>query len=240
MRRSLLRRAHKTHGLLIVALAAFAVLLAPSAASTAERIVVFGAASGTHLRIDVKGSNVVVEGVMAKAKPRGCRLQGRRVAVCPIAGADAIELNTGPSNDFVEVLDSLPFPLTVHLGSGEDRFIGDAEKDTCYPEGSRRNRCIGGGGNDVCITGARNSDCVGGPGNDYCKTSTGSDGCWGGPGNDVCYMGPGQDGCHGEGGDDQLYGEYDPDQLYGGEGNDFCDGGPGVGYSHTCERGPRH
>jgi hypothetical protein len=227
--------------LLILALVAAALFLAPTAASPTERIVVFGAASGSHLQIEANESQVVVKGVMARVKPQGCHFGGsRRVAVCPADRADAIEVNMGPSNDFVEVLDPLPFPLTVHLGSGEDKFIGSAEKDTCYPEGTRRNRCIGNGGDDVCITGARNSDCVGGPGNDYCKTSTGSDGCWGGPGDDVCYMGPGQDGCHGEGGDDRLYGEHDPDQLYGGEGNDYCDGGPGMGYSHTCERGPRH
>ena len=232
-------RAHKTHRLLIVAFAALALLALPSAAAPAERIVLFGTASGSHLKVMKNGANIVVKGTMASARPHGCRLvAGRRVAVCPIAGAGGIELNMGPSNDFVEVLNPLPFALTVHLGDGEDKFIGSAEKDICFPEGSRRNRCIGEGGDDICITGSRNSDCVGGPGDDYCRTSTGSDGCWGGPGDDVCYMGPGQDGCHGEGGNDRLYGESDPDQLYGGEGFDFCDGGPGFGYSRECETGP--
>ncbi len=222
-------------------LAAIAICALPSTASPAGRIVVFGTASGSHLQLTRDGSNVVVEGTMASAQPQGCRLTaGRHVAVCPIAGAGGIEVDMGAGDDFVEVLDPLPFALTAHLGSGEDKFIGNAEKDICFPEGSRRNRCIGGGGDDVCITGALNSDCVGGPGNDYCRTSTGSDGCWGGPGNDVCYMGSGQDGCHGEGGNDRLFGEVDPDQLYGGEGFDFCDGGPGPGYSRECESGPRH
>jgi hypothetical protein len=223
-----------------VVLSAIALLAIPGAASTAERIVVHGAASGSHLRVSTEGRNIVVRGVMAKAKPRGCRFtNGRHVAVCPIGGADAIELDMGPNGDFVEVLDRMPFPLTARLGSGEDKFIGNAEKDLCYPEGTRRNRCIGEGGDDICITGSRNSDCVGGNGDDYCRTSTGSDGCWGNDGDDVCYMGPGQDGCHGEAGNDRLYGEHDPDQLYGGEGFDYCDGGPGVGFSHTCETGPR-
>jgi hypothetical protein len=225
--------------LLIIVLAAAGLLAAPGAASPGERIVVYGAASGSHLKIGTNGSAIVVEGVMANARPQGCRFkQGRRVAVCPLDGAKAIEVDMGPSGDFVEVLDPLPFPLTVHLGSGEDKFIGNAEKDICYPEGTRRNRCIGEGGDDVCITGSRNSDCVGGPGDDYCKTSTGSDGCWGNDGDDVCYMGPGQDGCHGEAGNDRLYGELDPDQLYGGEGFDYCDGGPGTGRSRECEAGP--
>jgi Ca2+-binding RTX toxin-like protein len=218
---------------------AVALLALPSVASPEGRIVVFGAASGSHLHISTNGSNLVVKGTMASARPQGCRfLRGHQAAVCPTAGVDGIELDMGPSNDFVEVQDRLPFPLTVRLGSGEDKFVGNAEKDICFPEGSRRNRCIGEGGDDVCVTGSRNSDCVGGPGDDYCRTSTGSDGCWGGPGNDVCYMGPGQDGCHGEAGDDRLFGELDPDQLYGGEGFDFCDGGPGIGYSRECESGP--
>jgi Ca2+-binding RTX toxin-like protein len=226
--------------LLIAVLTALALLSLPSVATPAGRIVVFGAASGSHLKVTQSGGNIVVTGAMASAQPQGCRFtSGHRVAVCP-AAAGAIEINMGPSNDLVEVLDPLPFTLTTHLGDGEDKFIGNAEKDVCYPEGSRRNRCVGEGGDDVCITGSRNSDCVGGGGNDYCRASTGSDGCWGGPGDDVCYMGPGQDGCHGEAGNDRLYGELDPDQLYGGEGFDYCDGGPGTGYSRECEAGPRH
>jgi hypothetical protein len=235
----LFSRAHKTHRLLILVLTGLALLVLPSVASPAGRIVVFGAPSGSHLKLTKSGGEIVVEGAMASAQLRGCSFaSGRRVATCPITGADGIEIEMGPSNDFVEVLEPMPFTLTVRLGDGEDKFIGNAEKDVCYPEGSRRNRCIGEGGDDVCITGSLNSDCVGGPGNDYCRHSGGSDGCWGGPGDDVCYMGSGQDGCHGEAGDDRLYGELDPDQLYGGEGFDYCDGGPGTGYSRTCEAGP--
>ncbi|HYJ20496.1 MAG TPA: hypothetical protein VEW07_00580 [Solirubrobacterales bacterium] len=231
--------AHKTHRLLILVLTGLALLSLPSVASSGSRIVVFGAPSGSHLKVTKSGGDIVVEGAMASAEPQGCSFtEGRRVAVCPIAGAGGIEVEMGDSNDFVAVLDPMPFTLTTHLGGGEDKFIGNAERDVCFPEGSRRNRCVGNGGDDVCITGSQNSDCVGGPGNDYCRHSGGSDGCWGGPGDDVCYMGPGQDGCHGDAGNDRLFGEHDPDQLYGGEGIDYCDGGPGMGYSRTCEAGP--
>jgi Ca2+-binding RTX toxin-like protein len=235
----LFSRTHKTHRLLIACLTALALLSLPSVASPAGRIVVFGAASGSHLKLTTNGGNIVVEGAMASAQPQGCRFtEGHRAAVCPSAGSAGIEIEMGDSNDFVEVLDPMPFTLTTHLGDGEDKFIGNDEKDICFPEGSRRNRCIGEGGDDVCITGSQNSDCVGGAGDDYCRHSGGSDGCWGGPGDDVCYMGPGQDGCHGDAGNDRLFGENSPDQLYGGEGFDFCDGGPGTGYSWTCESGP--
>ncbi len=189
----------------------------------------------------MSGNSIVADGYMAPSRPRGCRFTRYRLrAVCPLGGNSSLQVVMGPSGDMVEVLDRLPIPLTIYLGNGSDKFIGNGERDTCYPQGSRRNRCIGGPGDDICITGPRNSDCVGGPGDDFCKHGSGSDGCWGGGGRDVCVMGPGHDGCHGGPGRDRLYGGSSSDQLYGGGGFDLCDGGPGIGNSHTCESGPRH
>lgn len=225
--------------ILVGALTALALLAVPVAAAPAKEIVVHGAHSGATLNLSTKGERIVVKGNMANAQPRGCRFtRGHRVAVCT-RHASKIEIRMGPSGDFVRVTERLPVPLTIHLGGGSDKFIGNGERDTCFPGGARRNRCIGGGGDDTCITGPRNSDCVGGPGDDYCRHGTGSDGCWGGPGNDVCVMGPGQDGCHGEGGNDRLYGGAQPDRLYGGPGRDYCNGGPGWGKSQTCDFGPQ-
>jgi hypothetical protein len=227
--------------LLAGVLAVAALLALPAAANTAGLIVIFGSHSGSTLNLTPHGHRLVVKGNMAHQHPRGCRFKrGHRLAVCSLRGVSAVEVDMGPSGDFVRVDKRLPVPLTVHLGSGSDKFIGNGERDTCYSEGSRRNRCVGGPNNDICITGNRNSDCVGGPGNDYCHHGAGSDGCWGGPGNDVCIMGPGEDGCHGGRGNDRLYGGPSPDQLYGGEGHDYCNGGPGIGKSHTCNAGPRH
>jgi hypothetical protein len=223
-----------------LASAVVVLLVAATPAAPAGRAVVYGAPSGSHLKLRVVGRRIVVRGLMARARPRGCRLGRRRMrAVCPLRGMSGIELRMGDSGDLVEVLDRLPVPLTAYLGGGSDRFVGNGERDTCYPQGARRNRCVGGGGDDVCVTGPRNSDCVGGRGDDYCRTGSGSDGCWGGPGRDVCRMGAGEDGCHGGPGDDLLYGGPDPDQLYGGPGFDRCDGGRGRGRSHRCEAGPR-
>ncbi len=209
-------------------------------ASPQGQVVVHGAASGSHLELTVRGGDLVVQGRMGPTAGAGCRLRHhRKLAVCPLRGVGSIEVDMGPSGDRVEVQEALPLPLIVHLGDGSDKFIGNGEPDTCYSEGARRNRCVGGAGDDICITGEQNSDCVGGAGDDYCQTGAGSDGCWGGPGNDICRMGPGHDGCHGEGGDDQLYGGPDTDQLYGGSAYDQCDGLPGWGQSHECEAGPR-
>ncbi|HEY6731203.1 MAG TPA: hypothetical protein VI039_09285 [Solirubrobacterales bacterium] len=226
--------------LVVAVLAALALLAAPTAAAPAGKIVIYGAHSGSTLTLTTKNDRIVVKGKMARHHPPGCRFtRGHRVAVCSTRNASSIELQMGPSGDFVRVADRLPVPLTIYLGNGSDKFIGNGERDTCFPGGARRNRCIGGGNNDTCITGPRNSDCVGGPGNDYCRHGTGSDGCWGGEGDDICVMGPGQDGCHGGPGNDRLYGGPQPDQLYGGPGRDYCNGGPGWGKSHTCDTGPR-
>lgn len=230
-----------TRPLPIVAAIALALSLAiPTAASPQGQIVVRGAASGSHLRVTVGGEGIVIDGYMAAGGQRGCRLtRGRNGTVCPLDGVASMVIVMGPSGDMVEILEKLPVPLTIYLGGGQDKAIANSERDTCYPEGARRNRCIGGAGDDLCVTGNRNSDCVGGRGDDVCRHGRGSDGCWGGPGDDVCVMGGGHGGCHGGPGNDRLYGGADSDQLYGGPGRDFCDGGPGWGYSHGCEVGPR-
>ena len=233
--------------------APLALLTFPTSAVPERMIVVHGPDSSSHLRLTVVGNDIMVKGNLDDSGAD--RLRTRRwprSSSVLLRGAGSIEVVMGPQDDKVEVLDPLPIPLTARLGFGSDKFIGNAEADTCYSEGSKRNRCYGGGGNDICITGEQNSDCVGDGGDDYCRHGAGSDGCWGDyspkpddprqgpPGNDVCYMGAGEDGCHGGPGDDRLYGEAGADQLYGESGNDLCDGAPGMGRSHECESGPGH
>lgn len=218
-----------------LAAAALLLLIAAGSATPEGRIVIRGAESGTHLRLSLNGSGLIVSGPMADAT-EGCRfIRGHNEASCPLADVGSIEIDTGPTDDKVTVLDRLPVPLTAYLGYGSDKLTGNGEPDICYPQGTPRNRCIGEGGNDVCISAPINTDCVGGAGDDYCKTSAGSDGCWGGPGEDVCLMGDGQDGCHGEDGNDRLYGGPGADQLFGGAGIDRCDLEAHGGRSRECE-----
>lgn len=208
-------------------------------AGSQREVVIRGIHSGAHLTLSVRGSRLVVDGLLAHRGQVGCHFR-RSGAICPLRSVGSIVVEMGPAPDKVKVLERLPVPLTVYLGAGSDKFIGNAEADACYPQETPRNRCVGGPGRDACISAPVNTDCVGGPGGDYCQTSAGSDGCWGGPGNDVCRMGRGEDGCHGEGGDDRLYGGPDTDRLYGGPNIDHCDGTPGIGRSAECENGPRH
>ena len=225
----------------LAALGAAALLLLIGAATAVPegRIVIHGAESGTHLRLSLSGGDLLVTGPMADAS-EGCSFtRGRGAATCPLAGVGEVEVDTGPADDKVEVLDKLPVPLIAYLGAGSDKLIGNGEPDSCHPQGTPRNRCIGGGGDDVCVSAPVNTDCVGGPGDDYCRTSSGSDGCWGGPGDDYCSMGAGEDGCHGEAGNDRLGGGSGADQLYGGPGADYCDVEAGGGQAHECELSPR-
>jgi len=173
-----------------VALAtALLLVLGGSTATTQERIVIHGADSGSHLRLSMSGGKLVVEGWMARSTPRGCHFtRYRQIAVCSLRRAGAIELRMGPKGDFVEVLDRLPVPLTAHLGDGSDKFIGNGEPDTCYPEGARRDGCWGGPGRDICIMG---------PGQDGCHGEGGRDYLYGGPGADKLYGGSDRDHCDG-------------------------------------------
>ena len=82
----------------------------------------------------------------------------------------------------VEILDRLPIPLTARLGGGSDKMIANGEPDSCYPEGSRRNRCVGGPGRDICYHGTAEQRLRGRRRADYCHHGGGSDGCWGGRG----------------------------------------------------------
>jgi hypothetical protein len=223
----------------ILTVVALLVLGAGESATPRSAVVVQGARSGAHLRLAVEGPQLLINGRLARAQHLGCQRHAPNRASCRLSEVGSIVIEMGDRDDKIEVLDPLPVPLVAYLGGGSDKLIGNDEADVCYPQGTARNRCIGNGGDDICVSGPRNTDCVGGPGDDYCRTRGGSDGCWGGPGRDVCVMGGGHDGCHGEGGNDRLYGGPASDRLYGGRGFDYCDGGPGWGKSQGCEAGPR-
>ena len=237
-------------GAVVLALLALPALRSTAAARTeatasagAGPLLIDGRRGGNHVRVwmSANGKRIAIRGNVHVKAPHRCKHMRHHTRFrCRANGVTSVLVSLGGAGDKLEILDSLPVSVTAHLGAGRDKMIGAGEADICFPGPTRRNRCIGGAGNDVCVTGPRNSDCVGGPGNDYCEASTGSDGCWGGSGQDVCKMGPGHDGCHGEGGDDQLFGGSSSDKLYGGPGRDYCDGQRGVGRSYSCEAGPRH
>src|SRR3982751_1528823 len=85
---------------------ALAVMVIPSAATPARKIVIYGASSGSTLTLTKKhhGRLIVVEGKMAHQRPRGCHFtRGRRRAVCPTRNAHRIEIQMGRHGDLVRV-----------------------------------------------------------------------------------------------------------------------------------------
>jgi Ca2+-binding RTX toxin-like protein len=228
-----------------LAIVALALLASSSMTLAAGGIVIHGSeTTGSHLKLTVSGGNLVVNGYTESNEQAGCEFtHGQNALQCSLAGISQIEIDTGRSDDTVEVLEPLPVPLIAHLGEGADKFIGSEEPDTCYPEGSVNNNCDGGKGNDTCVTGSETTKCIGGPGDDLCEAGFNNDACYGGPGNDVCKMGAGESKCLGEDGNDllkggsgsdhlsggpgndRIYGESDSDKLYGDTGNDYVYGG---------------
>ena len=95
--------------------------------------------SGSHLTVTTRASKIIIKGKMAHAKPRGCHLSADRMrAVCPLAGAAAIELDMGPAGDFVEIADPLPFPVIAHLGMGSDKLFGRLAPQPLHRPGRQR------------------------------------------------------------------------------------------------------
>src|SRR5678815_394036 len=103
----------------LLAVIALIVLVIPSSATPARKIVIYGAHSGSTLTLAKKrhGRIIVVKGRMAHQRPRGCHFtRGHRKAICRTRGARAIEIQMGPRGDMVRVANKMPFPLTVYLG----------------------------------------------------------------------------------------------------------------------------
>src|SRR4051794_23510811 len=83
--------------------AGFAFLAMPAIAAPAGQIVVFGAQGGSTLALSPRGDQILVEGIMSRRQPVGCRFAaGHHVAVCPTKDASRIEVQMGPSGDFVK------------------------------------------------------------------------------------------------------------------------------------------
>jgi Ca2+-binding RTX toxin-like protein len=112
-----------------------------------------------------------------------------------------IFISSGGGDDVIAHGASVPIPLNVNTGPGQDVVNGGPGMDL-----------IAGGSADDLLRGGEVTDQIAG--------STG---------NDVLEGGPGYgDGLNGGSGDDRLFGgEGDHDNLDGGVGTDQIDGGPG-------------
>src|SRR4051794_22930488 len=122
--------------LLVGVLMLVAFLALPTVATPAGQIVIYGSQKGSTLTLSARGSKIVVKGRMAHRRSIGCHFKRRHLAVCPTRSASRLEVQMGPGGDLVKVADRLPMTLTVRLGHGSDKFIGNGERDVCFPRGA--------------------------------------------------------------------------------------------------------
>lgn len=108
---------------------------------------------------------------------------------------------------------SLARPLTVLLGSGNDKLTADRKLTTPL-------LVSGEGGNDTIIGGAGNDELSGANGKDIILGGDGNDYLLGGGGADRLFGDAGNDTLSGGGGNDCLYGSVGSNWLIGGPGND--------------------
>ena len=98
---------------LLATLTALALLLAPSIATTAGTIVLYGNQPGTHLDIAEEGGKIIVSGHMGDQEPAGCAENPAHTrAACPVAGAAAIQVVMGPGNAGSRARCRFPSPST--------------------------------------------------------------------------------------------------------------------------------
>jgi Ca2+-binding RTX toxin-like protein len=94
---------------------------------------------------------------------------------CDAAAISGFWFNGGGGNDSVIVGRTVPAPVTLRGGPGDDTLVGGRGND----------KLIGGRSNDTLV-GRRGDDRLsGGPGNDNLSGGPGKDSCLGGPGQDI-------------------------------------------------------
>ncbi|HEX5930080.1 MAG TPA: hypothetical protein VFY48_11895 [Solirubrobacterales bacterium] len=174
--------------ILIGAMAAIAVLTAPSAlAKPSLTVLLAGGAEESQISIGLSpdGRNYVIDSLVPLevggeicVHPEGMPNQ-LLCAAPPIGG---FEVNAGSGDDLVAVSREVPVPVTLRGGPGADRLIGGAAGD----------KLVGGPGDDVLNGWGGHDSLFGGPGADRLLGGGGDDVLRGEAGNDTLAGGPGR------------------------------------------------
>lgn len=153
---------------------------APVRAKSDGVVVVLSGASGldeAHISLNADGRSYVI------ASPAPLEISGGVCAnppggpnqlECPAPAVAGFRFNGGPGESTVVVSPSVPVPVTLRGGAGNDLLVG-------------------GGGNDLLIGGPGENVLLGGPGDDRLLGGNGDDLLIGGPGYDTCIGGRGED-----------------------------------------------
>jgi len=103
--------------------------------------------------------------------------------VCRAPAIAGFEVNAGGGDDLVVMAKSVPVPVTLRGGPGDDRLVGGWDDD----------KIVGGAGNDVLVGRGGDDRLYGGPGRDKLLGTSGDDLLRGGPGRDKEIGGAGKD-----------------------------------------------
>lgn len=103
--------------------------------------------------------------------------------VCEATAIAGFEVNAGAGDDTVKIGRSVPIPVTLRGGPGDDRLFGGAESD----------KLVGGAGEDMLLGRSGDDRLYGGPGRDKLIGAAGDDVLRGGPGRDELLPGKGDD-----------------------------------------------
>ncbi len=93
---------------------------------------------------------------------------------CEAAAIDGIWFNGGAGDDVVVVGPTVPVPVTLRGGAGDDTLVGGAGNDKLLG-GPGSDTLIGRGGDDSLYGGPGNDTLIGGPGEDTCVGGSGLD-----------------------------------------------------------------
>jgi Ca2+-binding RTX toxin-like protein len=127
----------------------------------------------------------------------------------------SISIDSGDGNDTIVVDASVPKPVTLRGGTGNDRLVAGSAKAFLY----------GDDGDDILEGGSGDDTIEGGSGNDTIRGNGGKDTIKGGSGNDQIDGGEGNDTIDGDAGNDIIRGGSGTNILNGGAGDDIIDGG---------------
>jgi Ca2+-binding RTX toxin-like protein len=101
---------------------------------------------------------------------------------CRASAIASFEVDVGGGDDHVVIAASVPVPVTLRGGPGNDKLVGGAGDD----------KLVGGPGDDILIGRAGNDSLYGGPGRDVLRGGSGEDLLRGGGGRDTLIPGPGR------------------------------------------------
>ncbi|MEZ5077976.1 MAG: hypothetical protein R2725_11075 [Solirubrobacterales bacterium] len=173
-----------------IAISLMLVLASPVAAAEQESFTVLfsGGPEDNRIEVDLSedGRSYVIDsiarlevggGICAHPEENPYQL------VCEATAISGFEVNANAGDDVVTMSRTVPVPVTLRGGPGDDRLFG----------GSGHDKIVGGAGDDVLVGRVGDDRLYGGPGRDKLVGAAGADLLRGGTGHDRYFPGKGKD-----------------------------------------------